>query len=60
MSKMFDEKELMYLEGVINEEIVSCLRSGEDVDGEYIVTLRGVLKKLGLKEYYRFDEWRDE
>ena len=57
---MFNEKELMYIEGVINEEILSCLRSGEDVDGEYIVTLREVLKKLGLKEYYRFDEWRDE
>lgn len=60
MDKMFNEKELLYLEGVINEEIVSCLRSGEDVDGEYIVTLRGVLKKLGLKENYSFDEWRDE
>lgn len=57
---MFTERELEYLEGVLNEEIHSCCTSGHDVDGEYISSLRGILNKLGLKEYYKFDEWRED
>ena len=56
---MFTERELEYLEGVLNEEIHSCCTSGHDVDGEYISSLRGILSKLGLKEYYKFDDWRE-
>lgn len=57
---MFTERELEYLEGVLNEEIHSCCVSGHDVDGECISTLRGILNKLGLKEYYKFDDWRED
>lgn len=57
---MFTERELEYLEGVLNEEIHSCCISGHNVDGEYISSLRDILSKLGLKEYYKFDEWRED
>lgn len=56
---MFTERELEYLEGILNEEIHSCCSSGHDVDGEYISSLRDILKRLGLKEYYKFDDWRE-
>ena len=44
--------ELIYLEEMINEEIKEYLQSGYSIDDEYIVTLKNILKKLGLKDYY--------
>lgn len=49
--------ELTYLEEMINEEILEYLQSGYSIDDEYIITLRNMLKKLGLKEVYNFDKY---
>ena len=57
---MFDKKELGYLEEMINEEIKGYLDSGYSLEDDYVVTLRGMLEKLGLKEIYRFEKWRDD
>ena len=54
---MFNQRELNYLEEILNEEIVNYLRSGYSLTDDYIVTLRGMLEKLGLSEIYRFDRW---
>ena len=51
---MFNQRELDYLEEILNDEISEYLRSGYGVDDEYIVTLRGILQKLWLKETYDF------
>lgn len=57
---MFDKKELGYLEEMINEEIKDYLNSGYPLEDDYVVTLRGMLEKLGLKEIYKFEKWRDD
>lgn len=51
------KEELLYLEEMINEEILEYLQSGYSIDDEYIITLRNMLKKLGLKEIYNFDKY---
>ena len=51
------KEELDVLEGVLNEEILSILQSGYGLKDSSVVIMRGLLKKLGLKEYYRFDEY---
>lgn len=58
--KMFNQRELNYLEEILNEEILSYLRSGYGLDNEYVVTLRGMLEKLGLKELYTFARWSED
>lgn len=57
---MFNEQELAYLEDMINEELCEYLDSGYSLDDDYVVTLRNMLKKLGLKETYNFEKWRDD
>lgn len=57
---MFDKKELGYLEEILNEAIKDYLNSGYPLTDDYIVTLRGMLDKLGLKEIYKFEKWRDD
>lgn len=57
---MFTREELDILEGVLNEEILSILRSGYGTKESSVITMRGILKKLDLKEYYRFEEWDEE
>ena len=57
---MFDIDELNILEDILNEEILSYLRSGYGTRNEYVVRMRGILKKLDLKEYYRFDDWGED
>lgn len=52
------KEELLYLEEMINEEILEYLQSGYSIDNEYIITLRNMLKKLGLKEVYNFDKYK--
>lgn len=51
------KEELLYLEEMINEEILEYLQSGYSIDDEYITTLRNMLKKLELKEVYNFDKY---
>ena len=58
--RMFDHEELTTLEELLNEEILGCLRSGYSLNEDYIVRMRGMLKKLGLKELYTFERWRDD
>lgn len=53
------KEELDILEEVINEEIRSCLRSGFGLDNESVVALRSILKKLGLKETYDYESYRE-
>ena len=57
---MFNIDELNILEGLLNEEIIEYLRSGYGLDNEYVIHMRNILKKLGLKEYYDFEKWRDD
>ena len=54
---MFNDKELKYLEEIINEEIKDYLDSGYPLTDDYVVTLREILKKLGVQEIYRFSEY---
>lgn len=49
--------ELFTLQGVLNEEILSMLKSGDGLKDYRVVIMRGLLKKLGLKEYYQFDKY---
>lgn len=52
------KEELLYLEEMINEEILEYLQSGYSIEDEYIITLRNMLKKLDLKEIYNFDKYK--
>ena len=49
-------EELECLQEVINEEILSYLDSGYNLQDEYIILLRNILKKLNLKEIYDFEK----
>ena len=53
---MLDKKDLDILQEVLNEETLSYLDSGCNLDDEYIVNLRNLLKKLNLEEIYNFDK----
>lgn len=53
---MFNVEELECLQEVINEEILSYLDSGYNIQDEYIILLRNILKKLNLKEVYDFEK----
>lgn len=57
---MFNKEELDQLEGVINEEILSILESGYGTKNSSVVILRGILRKLNLKEYYNFDKYGED
>lgn len=52
------KEELEILQEIINEEILSYLQSGYELTSSYINVLRGILKKLNLKETYNFEKWR--
>ena len=53
---MLDKKDLDILQEILNEEIYSYLNSGFNLDDEYVVKLRNLLKKLNLEEIYDFDK----
>lgn len=55
----FTKEELFTLQGVLNEEILSMLKSGDGLKDYRVVIMRGLLKKFNLKEYYRFDDYGD-
>lgn len=47
---MLNKQELLLLEELINDEISRYLQSGYKLDSEYVVYLRIILDKLGLKD----------
>lgn len=49
------KEENAILEELINEEIKSYLFSGYEITDNYVITLRNLLKKLGLKEIYKYE-----
>ena len=55
---MLDKNDLSMLEELINEEIQSYFNSGYNIESDYIVRLRNILKKLNLEEYYDYDNWK--
>jgi len=54
------EKENGILEELLNEEILEYLHSGYSLQDDYAQTLRGIIKKLDLKEVYNFDKYNKE
>lgn len=52
---MLNKEELGILQEVINEEILSHLESGYELNSDYVIRLRNILKKLNLKEIYDFE-----
>lgn len=57
---ILEDAEVAILEEVLNEEILSCLRSGYGTKNEYVVKIRSILKKMELHELYRFEEWDED
>lgn len=53
---MLDEKDLIILEELLNEEILEHLKSGYGLTNGCVVRLRAILRKLNLKEIYNFDK----
>ena len=53
---MLAKEDLEILEEIINEEIESYLQSGYSLKDQYVIDLRNILKKLGLREIYNFDK----
>lgn len=51
-----DKEDLVILEEIINDEIESILDSGYKLNSEYVISLRNLLKKLNLKEYWDYDK----
>lgn len=51
------KEELDILEGILNEEILSLLKSGYGLKNDNVITMRGMLKKLNLDELYNFDKY---
>lgn len=56
----FTEDELDMLEDLLNEDICSSLDSGYGLDSDMVVTARGLLKKLNLKEWHNYNTWEKE
>lgn len=48
--------DLDILEEIINDELESYLDSGYLLTSEYVIKLRNLLKRLGLKEIWNYDE----
>ena len=53
------KEELLILQEIINEEILSYLQSGYELNSCYINVLRGILKKLNLDDTYNFEKRRN-
>lgn len=53
---MFTEEELDNIEDALNEAIEEYLDSGYKLTDEYVVSLRSVLRKLNLEEYWDYDK----
>ena len=59
-SYSFTQDELDMLEDLLNEDICSSLDSGYGLDSDMVVTARGLLKKLDLKEWHNYNTWEKE
>lgn len=55
--KTMTKDELEILEGLLNDGILSFLESGYGTNNQHVITMRGMLKRHGLKEYYKFDDY---
>ena len=51
-----NKEELAVLEQVLNEELESYLDSGYSLSSEWVITIRNLLKKLNLSEYWNYDK----
>ena len=51
-----NKEELEVLEQVLNDELESYLDSGYSLNSEWVITIRNLLKKLNLKEYWDYDK----
>lgn len=49
-----NEKELMIIEELVNEEILEYWQSDYSIKSEYITDLRNILTKYNLNETYRY------
>lgn len=54
--KDITKNDLAVLEELLNEEILSYLDSGYNLKDDYVISLRNLIKRLDLKEYYNFDK----
>lgn len=53
-----NNEELSLLEEILNTEIIEyAVSSGYGFTNEYIVSLRNIIKKLGLNEKSDYDKW---
>lgn len=53
---MLTKDELDILEDALNEALEEYLDSGYKLTDEYVINLRALLRKLGLREYYNYDK----
>lgn len=49
------EEEKAILEELLNEEIKNYLESGYKITDKYVINLRNLLLKFGLKEIYKYE-----
>lgn len=56
---MLNEEEKTIIELLINNEIKDILHGGTSLEAGIIKTLRSTLAKLGLKELYDFDSYKE-
>lgn len=49
------KEESSILEELINEEIKDYIQSGYKITDEYVITLRNLLLKIGLREMYKYE-----
>lgn len=53
-----NDKEIVLLEEILNGEIIHyAVSNGYGFTNEYIVSIRNIIKKLGLKEKSDYDKW---
>ena len=52
-----EEKERIYLQELVNDELKNYLDDGYFLNDDYVIALRNIIEKLGLRETYPFDKW---
>lgn len=53
---MFTKEELNILEQLLNEDVEELLNSGYNLNNEYVVLIRNIISKLGLRETWDYDK----
>ena len=56
---MFSQEEIDVLEDVLNEELLGYLHSGYSLEDAYAINIRNIMQKLGIKERYNFERYRE-